>query len=47
MQIVILNDAETYSDIRGCHIMDVPDDLDAEDIEEYMREHWEEARPIR
>jgi hypothetical protein len=42
MLIVVLNDGETYTDIDGCVIVDVPDEMDSEDIEMYLREgEWD------
>ena len=42
MLIVVLNDGETYTDIGGCVIVDVPDEMDSEDIEMYLREgEWD------
>ena len=43
MMIVVLNDGETYSDIRGCVIMNIPDGIDVEDIEEYIYEHYDDG----
>lgn len=37
MRIVVLNDGETFTDIADCEIVDVPDGLDTEDIEEFLR----------
>jgi hypothetical protein len=36
MKIVVLNDGETFSDLQGCIIVDVPDDV--EDIELFLKE---------
>lgn len=33
MNIMVLEDGETYSGIGGCHIIEVPDGLDADDLE--------------
>lgn len=33
MKIMVLEDGETYSGIGGCHIIEVPDDLDPDDLE--------------
>ena len=36
--IVVLNDGETYTDLTGCYIVSVPDDMDPEDIESNLPE---------
>jgi len=42
MLIVVLNDGETFTGIEGCVIVDVPDEMDSEDIEMYLREgEWD------
>lgn len=37
MIVVVLNDGETYSDISGCVILEVPDDV--EDVDTYVKEN--------
>lgn len=44
MQVVILNDGETYSALDGCVILEIPDD--AEDIDQYVKDHYEEGTKI-
>lgn len=34
MHIMVLNDGETWTDLRGCVIMHVPDGLDGDTVEE-------------
>jgi hypothetical protein len=34
--IVVLNDGETFTDIGGCVIVDMPDGFDTEDIEKCL-----------
>jgi len=42
MKIVVLNDGETFTDISGCVIVDVPDTMNSDDIEEFLREgEWD------
>ena len=33
MNIMVLEDGETYSGIGGCHIIEVPDGMDPDDLE--------------
>jgi hypothetical protein len=33
MKIMVLEDGETYSGIGGCHIIEVPDGMDPDDLE--------------
>jgi len=35
-KIVVLNDGDTFSDVSGCIVVDVPDDV--EDIELFLKE---------
>jgi len=44
MQVVILNDGETYTNIRGCVILDIPSDV--EDIDQYVKDHYGEGTPV-
>ena len=37
MKIVVLNDGETFTDVKGCMVVDVPDDV--EDIEGFLKEN--------
>lgn len=39
MRVVVLNDGETFTDIRGCMIVWVPDNTPEEDVDEYVKEH--------
>lgn len=44
MDIIVLNDGETYSDIKGAHIyLDLNDDLTPEQIEKTIRgeDYWD------
>lgn len=36
MQIMVLNDGETFSSLDGCKIVDVPDGATTEDVEEIL-----------
>lgn len=40
MLVVILNDGETYTDIEGCRVVEVGDELDSEDIEEVLKDSY-------
>jgi hypothetical protein len=46
MKIVVLNDGETYTDLAGCVIVEVPDDMDAEDIEAWLPDMLEDGLSI-
>jgi len=37
MKIMLLNDGETYSDINGCKIVELPDNFEPNDIEDALR----------
>lgn len=35
--VMVLNDGETYTSLHGCAIMQIPDHVDAEEIDEYVK----------
>ena len=39
MRVVVLNDGETYTDMQGCMILYVPDDIVDDDIDQYIKEY--------
>lgn len=41
MKIVVLNDGETYSDLYGCVILDVPEAIAGDDLDEFIKENYE------
>ena len=47
MKIVVLNDGETFSAMDGCTIHEVPDTMDTDEIEEYLKEDGESHRVAR
>ena len=36
MQVIVLNDGETFTNLQGCSVFDVPDDADTEIIEQII-----------
>lgn len=44
MIVVVLNDGETYSDVSGCVILEVPDDV--EDVDTYVKENSQNGQGI-
>jgi len=38
MLIMVLNDGDTYSDLYGCKIVDIPDGIDGDEIESVLKE---------
>ena len=46
--IVVLNDGETFTSLRGCMIFELPNDLPDEDyaVEDWVRENWTEGKNI-
>lgn len=40
MKVVVLNDGETYSDISGCRVIDIPDDVEDADLELTVKEKY-------
>lgn len=46
MKVVVLNDGETYTDISGCVVLEVPDDIDEVDVDQYVKAHAADGVPI-
>lgn len=46
MKVVILSDGETYSDIDGCKVLEVPDWVMSEDLDTYVKDHADEGRDV-
>ena len=46
--IVVLNDGETFTNLRGCMIFELPNDLPDDDyaVEDWIRENWTEGKNI-
>ena len=46
--IVVLNDGNTYTGLRGCKIFELPNDLPDEDyaVEDWVRENWSDREPL-
>lgn len=36
MKLMVLNDGETYTSLAGCKLVEVPDNMDPNDIEEVL-----------
>ena len=45
--VVVLNDGETYSNIEGCGILSIPDDITGDDVDDYVKEHSHESISIK
>ena len=37
MRIMVLNDGETFSDVEGCKVVELPDDFEPNDIEDALK----------
>jgi len=46
--VVVLNDGETYTDLSGCVILQVPQEVwnVPDDIDYWIKEHSSEGKPI-
>ena len=46
--IVVLNDGETFTALRGCQIMLLPDNLPDDDlaVEDWINENWSDGEPL-
>ena len=45
--IVILNDGETYTNIEGCGILSIPNDILDDDVDDYVKEHHQQGISIK
>jgi hypothetical protein len=45
-EAVVLNDGETYTYREGSVILTIPADIDDDDIDEYVKQHAHEGRPV-
>ena len=39
MRVVVLNDGETYTDMQGCMILFVPDDIVDDNVDRYVKSY--------
>ena len=46
--IVVLNDGETYTSVRGCRIMTLPDNLPDDDsaVEDWIFVNWSDGKNL-
>lgn len=44
MTVVVLADGETYTEIAGCRVLDIPDEI--ADPDAYVQENWDRGVPI-
>lgn len=44
--VVVLNDGETFTSLRGCVVLRIPPNLPEEDVDEWVKEHSHEGLPI-
>jgi len=46
MLVVVLNDGETYTDLDGCEVLEVPDDTLDENVDWYVQDNYGTGTPI-
>jgi hypothetical protein len=46
MLVVILNDGETYTDLDGSRVLRVPDDVEDDDVDSYVKKHYDDGLDI-
>ena len=46
MLVVILNDGETYTDFNGAVLLRVPETVEGDDVDQYVKEHYEDGTDI-
>lgn len=46
MFVVVLNDGETYTDLDGCEVLAVPDSIEDNEVDEYVKERFGTGIPI-
>jgi hypothetical protein len=47
MLVVILNDGETYTDLEGSRVLRVPDDTFDDDVDSYVKNHYDDALELK
>lgn len=45
-KVVILNDGETYTSIQGCVVLEVPDTVSDDDLDDYVADNFWRGTPI-
>ena len=45
--VVILNDGETYTNIEGCGILSISDDILDDDVDDYVKDHHQQGISIK
>ena len=46
MKVVILNDGETFTDIEGCVILEIPHTLLEADVNTWVKENYDKGIPL-
>lgn len=46
IKVVVLNDGETYSDLTGCVVLELPDGLPDVDVDEFVQENYVHGIPV-
>jgi len=40
MYVVVLNDGETFTGVEGCKILSIPNDIEGDDVDVYVKENY-------
>ena len=47
MQVVVLNDGETYTGLKGSKILTIPTDIDENDVDTYVKDNYKDGVDIQ
>jgi len=47
MQVVVLNDGETYTGLKGSKILTIPTDIDENDVDTYVKDNYKDGVNIQ
>lgn len=43
--VMVLNDDETYTDLHGCSVVQIPDEIEGDETEEFIKDALRENTP--
>jgi|ETNvirenome_6_85_1030632.scaffolds.fasta_scaffold19429_8 hypothetical protein len=46
-QVVVLNDGETYTSLKGSKILTIPTDIDENDVDTYVKDNYKDGVDIQ
>ncbi len=46
MLVMVLNDGETFTSIRGCRVLRVPENISPEEVDEWVKENYRNGEDL-